>query len=350
MLNHKSSNELNNLTEASSLHLELNTSPTFFNTLTNEELEKAKEIAKSIDVSKFENVLAFGANIQEKLKHFTHNLFVHVRQTNTNSIRETLFQLQKQLENINTDKLISSNNFISRLFKRNKKSPQEVISEYHRLSKTIDRLTIQLQHAQENLIEDSKVLDKIFDQNKIYFNQLNMYIAAGEIKKQQLIEELELAEKTLNHNDPIKVQQIQDSKNAIEWLDKRIYDMQISREIAVQTAPQIRMIQETNHLLLEKIQTSILTTIPLWQSQISMIVNLNKQRCLQETSKGFEDKLENGFNISSSDLSTTLNELKKTQYSLIDSIDEALVVQNTNDEQQNSLQQTIEILPDIKKA
>lgn len=349
MLNHKSSNDVKNPNEESSLQFKT-ISPTLFDTLTKEELNEAKKISKSVDVSKFENVLAFGATIQEKLKHFTHNLFVHVRQTNTTSIRETLFQLQKQLETINTDKLVNSGNFISKFFKRNKKSPQEVISEYHRLSKIIDRLTIQLQHAQENLIQDSQMLDKIYDQNKNYFDQLNVYIAALEIKKNQLINELKKEESNLNHDNPIAMQLLQDSKNAIEWVDRRIYDMQISREIAIQTAPQIRMIQETNHLLLEKIQTSILTTIPLWQSQISIIVNLNKQRRLQQNSKRFEDQMANGLEISSTDLNFTLNELKKTQHSLINSIDEALKVQTTNDEQQNTLQQTIETLPDIKKA
>lgn len=334
------SRKLTNLYESSpELEFNTNTSPT----LTIEQQNEANVLANRIDISNIESVLSFGTDIQKELKNFTHNLFIHVQQANTNPIRETLFQLQQHLEKMNTDQLINLNDsFFSKLFKRNRKSPQEVISEYHRLSKIIDRISIQLQHAQKNLIDDSDLLDKIYEQNMQYFEKLNVYIVAAEKKKQQLINEdlKKFNEEELNH--PIKRQELQDVENAIEWLDRRIYDMQISREIAIQTAPQIRMIQQTNHLLIEKIQTSILTTIPLWQTQISMIVNLNKHRRMQQASERFSEQIKNGVQLSSKDMQETIHELKQTQSQLIGSIEEALVVQASTNEHQNALEQSLE--------
>lgn len=334
MRNHKSS-ELIKTNESSS---PINTKyPPLFDSLTKEQQNEAIELAMKMDISNMENVLTFGADIQKQLKHFTHNLFVQVQRHNTNSIRETLFQLQKQLEKMDTDQLIQNRGFFSKLFKRTK-SPQEVISEYHRLSKTIDRLTIQLQYAHEDLLNDCKKLNHIYEQNKLYFDQLNVYIVAGEMKRQELIEkELPKLEELENSDELIESKKYYDIKNAIEWLDRRIYDMQISREIAIQTAPQIRMIQETNELLLEKIQSSILTTIPLWQSQISMIVNLNKKSNMQQTTNRFDKQLADGLQMTSSDI----QQLKETQHSLIDSIEDALVVQAKNNEQQTALEQTM---------
>lgn len=279
MLNQSSKKIQNLIYEKSSSPIDKtdNSSPPLFDSLSKEQRNEAICLANSLDISNLENILTFGANIQKELKHFNHNLFVHVQRHNTSSIREALFQLQKQLEKMDTDQLVNKkDNLFTKLFKRNRKSTQTVISEYHRLSKMIDRISIQLQHAQNKLINDSKMLDNIYEQNKRYFEKLNVYIVAGEIKKEQLIKkELEhLNEKKKEANHPIEMQQLQDVENAIEWLDRRIYDMEISREIAIQTAPQIRMIQQTNHLLIEKIQTSIMTTIPLWQSQISTIVEL----------------------------------------------------------------------------
>ncbi len=142
-------------------------------------------LASTIDVSQYEYVLQFGVEAQHKLKHFTHNLLVQVQRNDTSPIREVLFKLMEQLEKIDPDSLVEKNKgFFAKLFNRSKSSIQEQISQYNRLSKQIDRLSIQLQHAQKGLLSDMNMLDELFRLNEDYFHSINIYIAAGELKKQ----------------------------------------------------------------------------------------------------------------------------------------------------------------------
>ena len=324
-----------------------------FTTLSEKDQSRALQLASQIDVSNYENVLQFGTELQHSLKNFTSNLLVRVQRHDTSSIREILNKLVSHLEMIDPDDLIESERgFFKKLFTRAKSSIQEIVSQYHRLSIQIDRLSIQLQHAQKGLLNDIKLLNELFHLNKDYFDQINIYIAAGQLKKADLLTNVlpEAEKKAVHSNDPMEKQRLQDIKNGIEWLDKRIYELQITKEIAIQTAPQIRMIQQTNQLLIEKIQSSVLTTIPLWQTQISMLVNLNHQRRvdtitrrLMDTSdemmvknaKMIDKTAKNGRKVALSH--TEIEHFKQTQLQLIQSIEDSLRVQEISNEQQTTV-------------
>ena len=134
------------------------------------------------------------------------------------------------------------------------------------VSSQIDRITIQLDRHKNNLSKDIKLLDGLYQQNKDYFDDVNLYIAAKrrkhEIQTNDIPKLQEHANQTGNQMD---IQAVADMEQFVDRLDKRIYDLQLSRQIAIQTAPQIRTIQNVNQALVEKIQSSILTSIPLWK-------------------------------------------------------------------------------------
>jgi len=266
-----------------------------FTSLTEDEQSRALLLASKLDVARYENVLYFGSEIQQSLKNFTHNMLVRVQRNDTSSIRDILNKLIEHLERIDPDDLIEKEQgFFQKLFNRSKSSIQEMMSQYNRLSKHIDRLSIQLQHSQKGLLADMNMLNELYQLNEEYYHNLNVFIAAGEMKKKDLyINQLPKLEQTsLESKNPLDKQRLNDLTNSMEWLDKRLYDLQISREIAIQTAPQIRMIQQTNQMLVEKIQTSVMTTIPLWQTQISMLININNQRKVDITSRRLIDSSE----------------------------------------------------------
>lgn len=322
--------------------------PGVFPTLTPEEQSEALLLASQLDMD-HETILRFGEDVQTSLKDFTHQLLVQVQRNDTSPIREILSQLIEQLDSIHPDELSQRNEgFFKKLFKRNPPI-QQIISQYHRLSVQIDRLTVHLSRAQQNLLADNGRLDELYRKNEEFYQRISVYIAALEMKKIDVLKQLQAAEKNGEPLDnPMMQQKLLDMKHALEWLDRRMYDLQISREIAIQTAPQIRMIQSVNELLIEKIQSSILSTIPLWQSQISMLVHLNRQHRADETGKILMDATEKmskkmdmphgGNSFSPQDL----QQLITTQSQLIESIEETLRIQADRNEKQQIVEKTIQ--------
>lgn len=329
-----------------------------FLSLSDEEKDRANVLANGLDVSRYEDVLLFGAEIQQSLKNFTHNMLVRVQRNDTSPIREILHKLVGYLDQINPDDLIEKEKgFLKKLFHRSKSSIPEMVSQYNRISKQIDRLSIQLQHSQKGLLADMHMLNELYQLNEDYYNHLTIYIAACELKLKDLtLNELPLLEKSaLSSQNPLDKQKLADFKNSMEWLDKRLYELQISREIALQTAPQIRMIQQTNQLLAEKVQTSVMMTIPLWQTQISMLVQMNNQRKTDLTSRRLMDtsgkmigknakmieaaakESNNNRGISHAEIDA----FKQTQLELVNSIEETLRVQAISNEQQALVEEKI---------
>ena len=228
------------------------------------------------------------------------------------------------------------------------------------MSVQIDRLSIQLLHSQKGLLSDINMLEELYRLNVEYYHNINVYIAAGQLKKQDMLKNQlpKLQNEAIEKNDLISKQRLNDLMQAIEWLDKRIYDLQLSREIAIQSAPQIRLIQQTNRLLVEKIQSSVLTTIPLWQTQISILVNINNQRRINMAGQKLMDvsddmirknarMLEASAKESKRHKSITHSDIdtfKQTQLQLIDSIEETLRVQAESNVQQAEIEAKMELL------
>ncbi|QCR32421.1 toxic anion resistance protein [Lysinibacillus sp. SGAir0095] len=329
-----------------------------YSTLSEEKQSHALLLASKLDVSQYENILHFGSEIQHSLKNFTHNMLIRVQRNDTSPIREILHKLMEHLSKINPDDLIEKEKgFLQKLFTRSTSSIQEQMTQYNRLSKQIDRLGIQLQHSQKGLLSDLKMLNELYQLNEEYYHNLNTYIAAAEMKKKDIIaKQLPKLEQSLDSsNNPLDKQRLNDLQTSIEWLDKRLYDLQISREIAIQTAPQIRMIQQTNQMLVEKIQSSVMTTIPLWQTQISMLINMNNQRRANQTTRRLMETSEQMLHKNAKMLETTAKDtskkkalshheidlFKQTQLELINSIEETLRVQAISNEQQASIEATI---------
>lgn len=335
--------------------------PTIFTSLSEENQNNALYLARTLDVSNYHTVLQFGVEAQHKLKHFTNNLLVQVQRNDTSPIREVLFKLMEQLEKIDPDSLIETNKgFFAKLFNRSKSTIQEQISYYKRLSVQIDRLSIQLLHSQKGLLSDINMLEELYRLNEEYYHNINVYIAAGQLKKQDMMTNQlpKFQNDAIEKNDMISKQRLNDYMQAIEWLDKRIYDLQLSREIAIQSAPQLRLIQQTNRLLVEKIQVSVLTTIPLWQTQISILVNINNQRRINMTGQKLMDASDTMIRKNAKMLETTAKEAKRhksishndidifkqTQLQLIESIEETLRVQAESNVQHAEIEAKMEML------
>ncbi|PWZ83817.1 toxic anion resistance protein, partial [Staphylococcus pseudintermedius] len=141
-------------------------------------------------------------------------------------------------------------------------------------------ISIELDKNKALLVKDIQLLDGLYQQNKDYFDVLNLYIAAAEQKKTEIEQHVlpEMRQRVKAADDQMVVQDVVDMEQFVDRLEKRIYDLKLSRQISLQSAPQIRMIQNVNQALAEKIQSSILTSIPLWKNQMAIALTLQRQQ------------------------------------------------------------------------
>ena len=313
--------------------------------LSEEEKQKAYTLAAQIPAGNYEAVLTYGANAQTELSRFSHQMLDHVQKKDIGPVGDILKDLMDKLGQMNPEELTSKKKSgIKRLFGKVSRSVQELMTKYQKLSTQIDRIGIQLEHSKRGLIEDVHMLDKLYDQNKAYFQALNVYIAAAEIKRDEILNETipALRQKAEASSDQMAYQEVNDMAQFLDRLEKRLYDLQLSRQITIQSAPQIRMIQQTNQTLAEKIQASIMTSIPLWKNQIAIALTLNRQlkavEAQKQVTKTTNDLLlKNSEMLKMNSIETAkenergiveIETLKQTQENLLQTIEETLRIQS----------------------
>lgn len=243
--------------------------------------QQAQQLAETIDVLNFEKMLAYGSDAQLALSRFSNHLLAQIQRKEQTGVSNVLEQLTDTLEQINPQSLQpQQGGFLKKFFKKSPPPVQQLMSKYKRVSVQIDRLAIQLERSKLMLLRDLTMLDTLFEQNKQYFDALNLYIAAAEIKRNDLLYEYipQLEADVARSEDPMAQQQLKDWYAAIERFEARIYDLEMARMMTIQNAPQIRLIQETSRTLADKIQTSVQTAIPIWKTQISLTLTLHEQQ------------------------------------------------------------------------
>lgn len=312
--------------------------------LSPEEQEKARQLAEQIPVGNYEAIITYGANAQNELSRFSHKMLDHVQSKDIGPVGDVLSDLMGKLSEIDPEDLSEKKKSgLSRLFSKATRSIQEMMTKYQKLSTQIDRIGVQLEHSKRGLLEDVQMLDSLYEQNKTYFQALNVYIAAAELKRDEIANVIipEMQRQAELSNDQMAFQEVNDMGQFLDRLEKRLYDLQLSRQITIQSAPQIRMIQQTNQTLAEKIQSSIMTSIPLWKNQIAIALTLNRQRKAVESQR-LVTKTTNDLLLKNSEMLKVnsietakenergiieIDTLKKTQENLIQTIEETLVIQ-----------------------
>lgn len=325
-----------------------NTNPTvaqdFNPQFSDEDKKKIETISQQIKPLDHDGLLQFGTNLQQSMSQFSHQMLDEVQSKDMGPVGDSLSQLMGKLKSVNPNDLDpNKQSKLKRIFRRTKASINEVFSRMQSVSSQIDRITIQLDKHKGNLTKDVELLDGLYDQNKKYFDDVTLYIAAAQRKKQQIQSETipELQEKAHNSGNQMDIQAVADMEQFVDRLDKRIYDLQLSRQIAIQTAPQIRMIQNVNQALAEKIQSSILTSIPLWKNQMAIALTLMRQRNAVSAQRAVTDTTNDLLTQNASMLkqnaieTATENErgivdietLKTTQNDIIETIEQTLQIQ-----------------------
>ena len=314
-------------------------------TLSEEELGKAKELSKSLDENNSQSVIEYGSLAQKKIGDFSQSVLNKVQAKDLGEVGSALTDLMYQLQESNPNDLVAEDpGFFKKMFGKVKKSIFEVTQKYQKLGAGIDKISIKLTHEYKGLLEDNKTLETLYAENLDYFHALNVYIAGAELKIKEIDETIIPQAKIEAENTPdnaIAIQKISDLENYKNRLDKRQYDLKLARQITIQQAPQIRMIQNTNQELAEKIQTSINTAIPLWKNQVAIALTLLKQkdaltsqRIVSSTTNDLLTKNSEMLKQSSIEAArenergvVDIETLKTTQANLIETIQETMNIQ-----------------------
>lgn len=318
-----------------------------------DDIKSIHDIKDKIEPLNNDALITYGANAQQAMSKFSHQMLMEVQSKDVGPIGDTLQELMKKLKEIDPEELTKEKkNIFQRLFGNVKRSVNEMISKHQSIASQVDRISIQLEHAKEVLVKDVNMLDGLYNQNKDYFDAINIYIAAADLKKEELENEVlpKLKSEADASNNQMDVQDVNDMMQYINRLEKRVHDLKLSRQITLQSAPQIRMIQNINQTLAEKIQSSILTSIPLWKNQMAIALTLLRQesasKAQQAVTNTTNDLLtKNSEMLKQNSLRTAaenergivdIETLKYTQENLVTTIEETLRIQSEGSQKRKS--------------
>jgi len=345
--------DLNQLTatqqkEIADLHTQ-EQAPRLVDKLSEERQQQAKQLADQIDATDQQAVLTYGTKAQTKLSEFSQSMLSQVQSSDIGPIGDTLNDLMYRLQEANPDELrAGEGNIFQRMFGKVKQSIYEITAKYQKIGAQVDKVAVKLDKEKEGLLEDHAMLEQLYQKNKDYFDALNIYIAASEVKMEELEQKTipEAMEKAKQTGEQMDVQMANDYAQFLDRLDKRTHDLRLTREIALQQAPQIRLIQNTNQALAEKIQSSINTAIPLWKNQVVIALTLLRQkeavtaqRQVSETTNDLLKKNAEMLKVSAVETAkenergiVDVDTLQQTQNDLVETIEETLRIQKEGKE------------------
>ena len=243
--------------------------------LSAEERRVVEEFSDKIDITDTNAVLTYGAAGQRNISEFSESTLKAVRTKDMGEVGNMLSSLVVQLKGFNYGEEEKKG-----LFGLKKKVQNQIATmkaEYDKAEVNVDKITAMLEQHQMVLLKDAAMLDKMYDVNQNYFKELTMYILAGKRKLEICTNETlpELQRKAKESGLPEDAQKANDYANMINRFEKKLYDLELTRMISIQMAPQIRLIQNNDSLMVEKIQTSIVNTIPLWKSQMVLSLGMH---------------------------------------------------------------------------
>ena len=234
-----------------------------------------KEFAGKIDILNTEQVMNYGSAAQKNITEFSDAALNSVRTKDLGEVGDMLSDLVIELKGLNFDP--EEKKGLRGLFKKSTQNIAALKAQYDKAEVNVDKIVESLEKHEITLMKDISLMDKMYERNQEYMKELTMYILAGKIKIEHLrnVELPEIQEKARQSGLPEDAQAANDFANMIGRFEKKIHDLELTRTISIQMSPQIRMIQNNDTLMAEKIRSSIVNTIPLWKSQMVMALSLH---------------------------------------------------------------------------
>ena len=299
--------------------------------LNEREQEKMREIASRIDLNNNQQILQYGTAAQSGLAQFSETALANARGKDLGEVGKKIGELMSELKSF--DAADMNKGGIFSLFRRASKRMEMVRAKYTKVSKNVDNIAEKLENHQLSLMKDLEILDQLYEKNLEYFKALTIYIEAGQLRLRRerettLSSMREIAKRTGLAHD---AQNAKDYEEKCLRFERKLYDLELTRNICLQMGPQIRLLQSNDTALTEKIQSSLLNTIPLWKNQMVLALGqrsvtdmtnellTENAKALQEATVSTAREVERGI--------VDVETLKATNESLIATLDEVLQIQ-----------------------
>ena len=259
--------------------------------LSPEQKARVEEVKNSIDLMDSQAALQYGVGAQRNISSFSDNILTQVRSKDSGYVGELMSDLVLKVKEVDVDGLDEGFWDKFPFLKNASRAVKKFMQRYEKLEVQIDRIEQQLDQARMQMLKDITMFDGLYEKNLEYFRELQIYIAAGEEKLQELQETTlpQLRAEAAAKGDAMSAQVVRDSEDTVNRFEKKIPDLKLSKTVAIQTAPQIRLIQNNDKMLVDKIQTAILSTIPLWKSQIVIALGLHRQESVLKMQRSVSD-------------------------------------------------------------
>ncbi len=322
------------------------------NNLTPEELKMVDEFSKKIDIHNSQAILQYGVGTQKKMADFSESALKTVRTKDLGEVGGMLTSLVTELKSFEIEE---NEKGVRGFFKKSSNKATAMRAKYAKAETNISAVCQTLEKHQQQLLKDIAMMDKLYEVNLTYFKELSMYILAGkkklaEIRAGELAEAVDKAKRT---NLPEDAQAAKDLESKCERFEKKLHDLELTRIISIQTAPQIRLVQNNDTLMAEKIQSTLVNTIPLWKSQMVLALGIEHSNQAAKAQREVTDMTNELLKKNAEILKTATIEtakesergivdietLKATNESLISTFDEVLQIQSEGREKRQAAEQ-----------
>lgn len=285
-----------------------------------EDRTKIDQIKNQIDLRNSQLSSVYGTNAQKGIAQFSEQILSEVRSKDAGEVGELMTDLLVKVNDVDIQNF-GEKSLIDKLFGGPKKQVEKYLARYQNMETQIDKISAQLETARMELLKDIGVFDKLYEQNIDYFKELERYIIAGEEAVAEMRSETlpALYKDAESSDEPMAMQVVRDFEENVNRFEKRIFDLKTSKAVALQTAPQIKLIQNNDQLLVDKITDSVNNTIPLWKSQVVIALGLNRQQEIVNMQKQVSDTTNELLRRNSENLRNSTVEIQKeAQRSTID--------------------------------
>ena len=308
--------------------------------LSPQERQQVAQFASKIDLNNSQMILQYGAGTQKKMADFSESALKNVRTKDMGEVGDLLSSVVVELKSFDVEE---EEKGIKGLFRRSSNRVTAMKAKYDKAEVNVNKICDVLEGHQVQLLKDIAMLDKMYDTNLTYFKELSMYILAGKEKLQEVRDgELQqLIQKAQASGLPEDAQAARDLEDKCTRFEKKLYDLELTRTISIQTAPQIRLVQNNDTMMAEKIQSTIVNTIPLWKSQMVLALGIahstQAAKAQREVSDMTNELLrKNAATLKTASIETAkesergiveLETLKNTNETLISTLDEVMQIQ-----------------------
>ena len=323
--------------------------------LTPAERKAIDDFEKQIDVSNPDHILLFGADAQKKIADFSDTALEAVKTQDTGEIGDMLVNLVTELKGFEAD--AEEPKGLRKLFSNANTRMEGMKARYTKVSGNVENIASSLEQYQVQLLKDVAMFNRLYDQNSDYFRQLTLYIIAGEEKLEQVRngELKELMAKAEASGDAMDAQKANDLAAQCDRFEKKLHDLKLTRQVSMQMAPQIRLLQNNDSLLVERIQSTLSNTLPLWKSQMVLALGLHhSQQALKaqqavtdmtnELLKKIAETLKMGTIETAKEAErgiVDIDTLVQTNQSLIDTINEVMKIQSEGNTKRIEAEKTL---------